>query len=54
MSVNVGRTPVIQTGTPELLFSLPGPLPSNPKQWKSVSPDGRRFVFVLTLPVSVR
>ena len=54
MSVSVDSTPAIQTGTPELLFSLPGPLPGTPKQWKSVSPDGRRFVFVLTVPVSVR
>ncbi len=54
MAVDVSTTPVFQAGTPRLLFSLPGPLPGNPKQWKSVSPDGQRFVFVLNVPVSVR
>ncbi len=54
MAVDVTTTPVFQAGTPRLLFSLPGPLPGNPKQWKSVSPDGQRFVFVLNVPVSVR
>ena len=31
----------------KLLFKLPGPLPGEPKQWKTVTADGMRFVFVL-------
>ncbi len=54
MAVDVTTTPTFQAGTPTLLFTLPGPLPGEPKQWKSVSPDGQRFVFVLNVPVSVR
>jgi len=54
MAMDVTTTPTFQAGTPLLLFTLPGPLPGNPKQWKSVSPDGERFVFVLNVPVSVR
>jgi len=30
-----------------MLFSLPGPLPGNPLQWKNVSPDGQRFLFAM-------
>ncbi len=54
MAVDVTTTPTFQAGTPRLLFTLPGPLPGTPQQWKSVSPDGQRFVFVLNVPVSVR
>ena len=51
LKVDLGQS--IQTGAPERLFSLPGPLPGNTKQWKSVSPDGQRFTFVLTIPAEV-
>jgi len=50
MAVDVVTTPAIEVGTPRRLFTLPGPLPGNPKQWKSVTPDGQRFVFVLYVP----
>ena len=30
-----------------MLFSLPGPLPGNPMQWKNVSRDGQRFIFAM-------
>ena len=46
MAVDITTMPTIQAGTPRRLFTLPGPLPGNPKQWKSVTPDGQRFVFV--------
>lgn len=53
MAIDVTTTPVFEAGTPKLLFKLPGPLPGNPKQWKSVTPDGKRFVFVLYVPASI-
>ena len=53
MAVDVTTTPTFQAGTTRLLFTLPAPVPGNPKQWKSVSPDGQRFVFTTTVPVSV-
>jgi len=53
MAIDVTTTPVFAAGTPKLLFKLPGPLPGNPKQWKSVTPDGKRFVFVLYVPASI-
>ena len=53
MAVDVTTTPTFQAGTPRLLFTLPDPVPGNPKQWKSVSPDGQRFAFTTTVPVSV-
>ena len=53
MAVDITTMPTIQAGTPRRLFTLPGPLPGNPKQWKSVAPDGQRFVFVLNVPVTV-
>lgn len=53
MAVDITTMPTIQAGTPRRLFTLPGPLPGNPKQWKSVTPDGQRFVFVLNVPVTV-
>jgi len=53
MAVDITTMPTIQAGTPRRLFKLPGPLPGNPKQWKSVAPDGQRFVFVLNVPVTV-
>jgi Tol biopolymer transport system component len=47
MAVDVTTTPTFKAGTPRLLFSLPGPLPGNPMQWKNVSQDGQRFVFAM-------
>jgi Tol biopolymer transport system component len=47
MAVDVETTPTFKAGTPRLLFSLPGPLPGNPLQWKNVSPDGQRFLFAM-------
>ena len=47
MAVDVTTTPVFTAGTPKLLFSLPGPLPGNPMQWKNVSQDGQRFIFAM-------
>jgi Tol biopolymer transport system component len=47
MAVEVTTTPTFKAGTPRLLFSLPGPLPGNPMQWKNVSQDGQRFVFAM-------
>jgi hypothetical protein len=43
----VTLTPQFQVGTPRRLFSVPGPLPGNPMQWKNVSQDGQRFVFAM-------
>ena len=40
MAVEVTTTPTFKAGAPRLLFSLPGPLPGNPMQWKNVSKDG--------------
>jgi len=53
MAIDVTTTPVFEAGTPKLLFKLPGPLPGEPKQWKSVTSDGKRFVFVLYVPASI-
>ena len=55
MAVEVTTTPTFQTGTPRLLFKLPGRLPlvGFPNQWKNVSGDGQRFVFTINVPVSV-
>ena len=51
MAVDV--TPTGQTGTPRLLFKLPGPT-GNPREWvRNVSRDGQRFVFTINVPVSV-
>ncbi len=50
MAVDVETTPTFKAGTPKMLFSLPGPLPGNPMQWKNVSQDGQRFIFAM--PVS--
>jgi Tol biopolymer transport system component len=53
MAVDVTTTPTFQVGTPRLLFTIPGPLPGWPPQWKTVSPDGERFVFVIDVPVTL-
>ena len=47
MAVEVTTTPTFKAGAPRLLFSLPGPLPGNPTQWKNVSKDGDRFIFAM-------
>ncbi|HEV3332271.1 MAG TPA: hypothetical protein VG096_14880 [Bryobacteraceae bacterium] len=47
MSVDVTTSPTLQTGSPKVLFKLPGPLVGNPPQWKNVSGDGQRFVFAM-------
>jgi Tol biopolymer transport system component len=47
MAVEVTTTPTFKAGTPRLLFSLPGPLPGNPMQWKNVGKDGDRFLFAM-------
>ena len=47
MAVDVTTSPTFKAGTPKRLFKLPGPLVGNPAQWKNVSRDGQRFVFVL-------
>jgi Tol biopolymer transport system component len=52
MAVEVTTTPTFKAGTPRLLFSLPGPLPGNPLQWKNVSQDGQRFIFAMPATTS--
>jgi hypothetical protein len=56
MAVDVETTPAFKVATPRKLFSLPGPLPGNPMQWKNVSADGQRFLFAMpaTAPTSGR
>jgi Tol biopolymer transport system component len=56
MAVDVETTPTFKAGTPKLLFSLPGPLPGNPMQWKNVSQDGQRFIFAMpvTAPAAAK
>ena len=52
MAVDIETTPTFKAGTPKMLFSLPGPLPGNPLQWKNVSPDGQRFLFAMPTTTS--
>lgn len=47
MSVDVTTTPTFRTGTPKLLFKLPGPLGGN---LGNISRDGQRFVFAVNVP----
>jgi Tol biopolymer transport system component len=47
MAVEVTTTPTFKAGEPKKLFTLPGPLPGNPMQWKNVSQDGQRFIFAM-------
>ena len=54
MAVDVTTTPTFKAGTPRRLFTLTGPLPGNPLQWKSVSSDGQRFVFAINVPAPAR
>ena len=52
MAVDVETAPAFKAGTPRMLFSLPGPLPGNPMQWKNVSQDGQRFIFAMPTTTS--
>jgi Tol biopolymer transport system component len=54
MAVDIETTPTFKAGTPRMLFSLPGPLPGNPLQWKNVSPDGQRFLFAMPTTASTQ
>jgi Tol biopolymer transport system component len=49
MAVDLTTDPTFKAGTPTRLFKLPGPLVGNPRQWKSVSRDGQRFVFAMPM-----
>ncbi len=49
-SVQLSLQPEIRFEQPKVLFRLQERLPGNPKQWKNVSADGSRFVFVDTVP----
>lgn len=53
MAVDVTTTDTFVVGPPRLLFRLPAPSIGDPRQWKNVSRDGRRFVFLVNVPVSV-
>src|SRR5262249_21707869 len=46
MSVDVTTTPAFSTGTPKLLFKLPGPIGGN---LGNISHDGQRFVFAVNV-----
>jgi WD40-like Beta Propeller Repeat len=50
MSVDVATTPTFSTGTPKLLFKLPGPLAGN---IGNISRDGQRFVFAVNVSANV-
>jgi Tol biopolymer transport system component len=54
MAVDVETTPTFKVGAPRMLFSLPGPLPGNPLQWKNVSSDGQRFLFAMPTNASTQ
>jgi Tol biopolymer transport system component len=54
MAVDVESGPTFKAGTPRTLFSLPGPLPGNPMQWKNVSQDGQRFIFAMPTATGAR
>jgi Tol biopolymer transport system component len=47
MAVDISATPAFEAGTPHQLFRLTGPLDGNPGQWKNISSDGQRFVFLM-------
>jgi Tol biopolymer transport system component len=54
MAVDVTMSPTFKTGTPRLLFKLPGPMSGNSLQWRSASSDGQRFVFAVNVPAPAR
>jgi Tol biopolymer transport system component len=49
MSADVTTAPAFTTGTPKVLFKLPGPLSGN---LGNISPDGQRFVFAVNIPAA--
>lgn len=49
VSVDVATTPTFSTGTPKVLFKLPGPLGGN---LGNISRDGQRFVFAVNVPTT--
>jgi Tol biopolymer transport system component len=49
VSVDVETTPTFSSGTPKLLFKLPGPLAGN---LGNISRDGQRFVFAINVPAA--
>lgn len=49
VSVDVETTPTFRSGTPRVLFTLPGPLGAN---LGSISRDGQRFVFAVNVPAA--
>src|SRR4029450_4776167 len=53
MAVEVTTAPTFRSGTPRLLFKVPGLWFGNPAQWKNVSADGQRFVFAINVPAGV-
>ena len=52
-AVDIDTESGVVAGEPRVLFALPAPLPGEPRQWKSASADGQRFVFVLNVPVTI-
>lgn len=53
MAVDVTTTGTLRVGPPRRLFKLPTPSVGDPRQWRNVSRDGQRFVFAISVPVSV-
>jgi Tol biopolymer transport system component len=47
VSVDIETTPTFKSGTPKVLFKLPGPLGGN---LGNISRDGQRFVFAINVP----
>ena len=47
MAVDVTTSPGVQTGTPKVLFDVPGDAQGDLGTTKYISRDGQRFVFVL-------
>jgi Tol biopolymer transport system component len=54
MAADIAMTPSFQPGTPKLLFRLPRSPQGNPGQWKSVTNDGREFIFTVPVTDSAR
>jgi Tol biopolymer transport system component len=49
VSVDVETTPTFKSGTPKVLFKLPGPINGN---LGNISRDGQRFVFAVNVPAA--
>jgi sugar lactone lactonase YvrE len=47
MAVDVSTTPGVQTGSPKVLFDVPGDAQGDLGTTRYISRDGQRFVFVL-------